>query len=68
MVKRYYVQDYPENFRNNTEIATVASDIIRPSIESSLTRREKKTKKMHMRDVVRAGGFLQVIKLNKFRK
>ena len=68
MVKRYYVQDYPENFRGNTETRTVASDFIRPSIESSLTRREKKTKKMHIRDVVRAGGFLQVINLNKFRK
>ena len=49
MVKRYYVQDYLENFRNNTEIATVASDFIRPSIESSLTRREKKTRKKHGR-------------------
>ena len=43
MVKRYYIQDYPENFRGNTETRTIASDFIRPSIKSSLTRREKKT-------------------------
>ena len=42
MVKRYYIQDYPENLRGNTETRTIASDFIRPSIESSLTRREKK--------------------------
>ena len=42
MVKRYYIQDYPENFRGNTEKRTVASDSIRPSIESSLTRCDKK--------------------------
>ena len=43
MVKRYYIQDYPENFRDDTETTrTTASDFIRPSIESSLTRREKK--------------------------
>ena len=42
MVKRYYIQDYPENFRGDTETRTAASDFIRPSIESSLTRREKK--------------------------
>ena len=43
MVKRYYIQDYPENFRGDTETTrTTALDFIRPSIESSLTRREKK--------------------------
>ena len=42
MVKRYYIQDYSENFRGNTETRTAASDFIRPSIESSLTRRGKK--------------------------
>ena len=42
MVKRHYIQDYSENFRGNTETRTVASDFIRPSIESSLTRRGKK--------------------------
>ena len=42
MVKRYYIQDYPENFRGDTETRTIASDFIRPSIESSLTRQEKK--------------------------
>ena len=43
MVKRYYIQDYPEYFRGDTETTrTTASDFIRPSIESSLTRREKK--------------------------
>ena len=65
MVKRYYIQDYPENFGGNTETRTIASDFIRPSIESSITRREKK---MHIRHVVRAGGFLQVFRLNKVRK
>ena len=59
MVKRYYIQDYPENFRGNTEIRTIASDFIRPSIESSLTKRVKKT---HVRHVVRAVGFLQLYK------
>ena len=59
MVKRYYIQDYPENFRGNTEIRTIASDFIRPSIESSLTRRVKKTQ---IRHVVRAVGFLQLYK------
>ena len=24
MVKRYYIQDYPENFRGNTETRTIA--------------------------------------------
>ena len=42
MVKRYYIQDYPENFRGNTETRTIVSDFIRSSIKSSLTRREKK--------------------------
>ena len=42
MVKRHYIQEYSENFRGNTETRTVASDFIRPSIESSLTRRGKK--------------------------
>ena len=37
MVKRYYIKDYSDNFRGNTETRTVASDFIRPSIESSLT-------------------------------
>ena len=54
MVKRYYIQDYPVNFRDNAETRTIASDFIRPSIDSSLTRRH----------VVRAGGFLQVVNLN----
>ena len=66
MVKRYYIQDYSEIFRGNTEIKTIASDFIRPSIESSLTRRGKKTQ--HIKHVVRAGGFLQVVNLNKVRK
>ena len=68
MVKRYYIQDYPENCRGNTETRTIASDFISPSIESSLTRREKKT---HIRDQifgVTAGGFLQVVNWNKVRK
>ena len=43
MVKRYYIQDYPENFRGDTETTrSTASDFIRPSIESSQTRGEKK--------------------------
>ena len=42
MIKRHYIQDYSKNFRGNTETRTVASDFIRPSIESSLTRRGKK--------------------------
>ena len=58
MVKRYYIQDYPENFKDNTKTRTIASDFIRPPIESRLTRREKK---MHIKHVVRAGGFLQVV-------
>ena len=53
MVKRYYIQDYPESFRGDTETRTTASDFIRPSIESSLTRREKKT---HIRHVVCGEG------------
>ena len=65
MVKRYYIQDYPENLRGNTETRTIASDFIRPLIESSLTRREKKT---HIRHVLKAGGFLQVVNLNKNKK
>ena len=43
MLKRYYIQDYSENFRGNTKTRTIASDFIRTSIESSLTRQEKKT-------------------------
>ena len=43
MVKRYYIQDYPENFRGDTETTrTTAWDFTRLSIESSLTRWEKK--------------------------
>ena len=48
MVKRYYIQDYPESFRGNTETRTIASDLIRPSIESSLTRRGKKAHRSDM--------------------
>ena len=57
MVKHYYIQDYSENFRGNTETRTVASDFIRSSIESSLTRREKKRTDQTCGHVVRAGGF-----------
>ena len=42
MVTHYYIQDYLENFRGDTETRTTVSDFIRLSIESSLTRREKK--------------------------
>ena len=57
MVKRYYIKDYPENFRGNTETRTVASDFIRPSMESSLTRRGKNRTDQTCGHVVRAGGF-----------
>ena len=57
MVKRHYIQEYSENFRGNTETRTVASDFIRPSIESSLTRRGKKRTYQTCGHVVRAGGF-----------
>ena len=56
MVKRHYIQDYSENFRGNTETRTVASDFIRPSIESSLTRRGKKRTDQACGHVVREGG------------
>ena len=56
MVKRYYIQVYPENFRGNTETGTVASDFIRPSIESSLTRRGKNRTDQICGHAVRAGG------------
>ena len=36
MVKRYYFQDYPENFKGDTETRTTASDFIGPLFESSL--------------------------------
>ena len=40
MVKRYYIQDYPENFRGDTETTrTTASDII--NREQSNKAREK---------------------------
>ena len=52
MVKTYYIQDYPENFRGNTETRTIVSDFIMPSIESSLSRREKKTRTKHRRHVL----------------
>ena len=58
MVKRYYIQDYSENFRGNTETRTVASDFIRPSIESSLTRRGKKHTDQPCGSVVRLVIFL----------
>ena len=57
MVKHHYIQEYSENFRGNTETRTVASDFIRPSIESSLTRRGKKRTDQTCGHVVRAGGF-----------
>ena len=57
MVKRYCSQNYPENFRGNTETRTVASDFIRPSIESSLTRRGKKRTDQTCGHVKRTGGF-----------
>ena len=71
MVKRYYIQHYPENIRGNTETRTtetkiIALDFIRSSIESSLTKRQKKAHIRH--DVMRTGGFLQVVNLNRFRK
>ena len=52
MVKTYYIQDYPENFRGNTVTRTIASDFIMRSIESSLSRREKKTRTKHRRHVL----------------
>ena len=58
MVKRYYIQDYSESFRGNTENNSLGRD-------DSLTRQEKKTPIWH---VVRADGFLQVVNLNKVRK
>ena len=64
----YSGQDYPENFRGNTETRTIASDFIRPSIDSCLTRRENKPTKKHRRHVVSVGGFLQVVNLNKVKK
>ena len=48
MVKCYYIQDYPESFRGNIETRTIASDFIRPLIESSLTRREERTDRSDM--------------------
>ena len=42
MVKRYYIQDYPEYFRGNTKTRTIASDFIWSSVRSSLTRRESR--------------------------
>ena len=57
MIKRHYIQDDSENFRGNTETRTVASDFIRPLIESSLTRRGKKRTDQTCRHVVREGGF-----------
>ena len=66
MVKRYYIHYYPENFRGNTETRTIASDFMRPWIESGLTRREKTNARI--RHVVRVGGFLQVVKLNRVKK
>ena len=48
MVKRYYIKDYPENFRGNTQTRTVALDFIRASIESSLTRRGKIARIKHV--------------------
>ena len=68
MVKQYYIQDYRENFRDDTETRTTAPDFIRPSVESILTRREKKTHIKQVVWVVREGGFLQVVNLNKVRK
>ena len=38
----YYIQDYPEYFRGNTETKTIALDFIWPSVKSSLTRRESR--------------------------
>ena len=61
MVKRYYIQDYPENFRSNTETRTIASDFIRPSIESSLTRRGKKRRDQTSGHVVRVGAFHKLL-------
>ena len=48
MVKRYYIQDYPENFRGNIETRAIASDFIRQSIESSLIRRGERTDRSDM--------------------
>ena len=48
MVKRHYIQDYSENFRGNTETRTVASDFIRPSIESSQPGEEKNAQIRHL--------------------
>ena len=42
MVRRYYIQDYPEYFRGNTKTRTIASDFIWPSVKSSITRRDSR--------------------------
>ena len=60
MVKPFYIQDYPENFRYNTKTRTITSDFIRTSIESSLTRWEKKT---HIRQMWWVPGQLAFYKL-----
>ena len=57
MVERHYIQDYSENFRGNIETRTVASGFIRPSIESSLTRRGRKRTDQTSGHVVMEGGF-----------
>ena len=73
MVKRCYIQNYPENFRGNTGTRTIASDFISPSIEA----REKGGENAQIRHldmaggckhVVRAGAFSQVVNLNRVRK
>ena len=55
MAKRYYIQDYSENFRGSTETRTIASDFIWISVKSSLTRQESKKSTS---DMMRACGWL----------
>ena len=42
MVKHYYIQDYRENFRGNTDPRKVACGFIWPSMKSILNLRERK--------------------------
>ena len=52
MVRRYYIQDYPENFRGDTGTTRTTALGFHQAVnreQSSLTRREKK---MHIKHVV----------------
>ena len=61
MIKRYYILDYPENRQYRDKINSLGFHQAVNQEQSNQARE----KNVQIRHVVRAGGFLQVVNLNR---